>query len=527
MIKPARSQRYFHLRRRGILVAVVCVLLAGLLHHNMESGQAQTGSTLIRIDAATAQERTALVRLGIDIVNADLAGLTARVTPKQLSAIAAAGFAYERLAQVQTDGHVDPAFHTFDELVAELEAAAATFPDICQLSIIGTSIEGRPIYALKISDHPTLDEDEPEALLFALTHAREHLSAEMALYIIQFLTENYGTDGAITNLVNQREIWILPNVNPDGDVYDIEGGYYHSWRKNRRPNGDGSFGVDLNRNYAYNWGCCGGSSDWPGDNNYRGPEAFSEPETSAIRDFALAHPDLTAAISFHTYSELILWPFGYTYDPLPADMDPIDHQAFVAIGNAMAALNGYTPTQSSGLYITDGSSDDWLYGERGIFAFTFELYPRGASPGFYPPGSVIERETGRNRSAIEYFLGIADNPRKTAGVGGDVTPPTISITGPADGAYVSGPLHVTANATDDVGVTLVEFLVDGQAAGLDDEAPYEFHWDGEPTLGKVTIQARAYDAGHNAGESGSLTVHRAGDALLRFPLFMRGYPAWQ
>ena len=144
----------------------------------------------------------------------------------------------------------------------------------------------------------------------------------------------------------------------------------------------------------------------------------------------------------------------------------------------MADRNGYTASQASALYLTDGGSDDWLYGERGIFAFTYEMYPTSYSPGFYPPGSIIEQETTRNRSAIEYFLGIADRPRKAVDDGlGDTTSPAVTLSGPAAGAYVSGDLQVTAQATDDVGVTLVEFILNGATVAIDKTAPYELELD--------------------------------------------------
>jgi carboxypeptidase T len=232
----------------------------------------------------------------------------------------------------------------------------------------------------------------------------------MALEVIRLFTEGYGRDPALTNLVNTREIWVLPNINPDGGEYDVATGVYQYWRKNRRPNPGGSIGVDLNRNYGYRWGG-DGSSGTPSDETYRGSAAFSEPETQVVRDFVLAHPDITAAISFHTYAELILYPYGYTYDDLPADMTPVDLMVFRKLAGDMAATNGYTPQQASDLYTTSGDTVDWLYGERHIFGFTFEMYPKGY-PGFYPPGSVIDQETRRNDAAVIYLTSVADNPRK-------------------------------------------------------------------------------------------------------------------
>ena len=238
----------------------------------------------------------------------------------------------------------DSAYHNYAEMTTAIQQIAAAHPDITRVYTAGLSLEGRPILAVKISDAPDVDDPaEPAVLFFALTHAREHLTVEMGLEVIRLFTEGYGADPALTNLVNTREIWVLPNVNPDGGEYDIESGFYQWWRKNRRPNPGGSYGVDLNRNYGYRWGCCGGSSSNPSSELYRGPASFSEPETQVVRDFVLAHPDITAAITFHTYAELILYPYGYTYNNQPSDMDPNDYRAFVALARRMADTNGYTP----------------------------------------------------------------------------------------------------------------------------------------------------------------------------------------
>jgi len=223
-------------------------------------------------------------------------------------------------------------------------------------------------------------------------------------------------------------------MNPDGGEYDIATGSYRSWRKNRQPNSGSSYvGTDLNRNWDYRWGCCGGSSGSTSSETYRGSAAFSAPETARVRDFVDSRvvngeQQITVAIDFHTYSELILWPYGYTTTDVPADMTQDDHDVMVAMGQTMAGMNGYTPEQASDLYITDGTIDDWLYGVYGILNYTFEMYPVTSSQGgFYPPDEVIPAQTSRNRSAILYLLQQADCPYRVIGketqyCGG--TPPT-------------------------------------------------------------------------------------------------------
>jgi carboxypeptidase T len=309
----------------------------------------------------------------------------------------------------------DSRYHNYAEMNAEIDARIAAYPGIMSKRVIGKSYQGRDIVAVKISDNVATDEAEPEVLFTHHQHAREHLTVEMALYLIRELGAGYGSDSRVTNMVNGREIWIVPDLNPDGGEYDIATGSYRSWRKNRQPNsGSTAVGTDLNRNWNYRWGCCGGSSGTASSETYRGSGPESAPEVKVVADFVRSRvvggvQQIKAGIDFHTYSELVLWPFGYTTADTTTGMTADDRNAFAAIGQKMAASNGYTPEQSSDLYITDGSIDDWLWGNQKIFAYTFEMYPSSSSGGgFYPPDEVVERETSRNRDAVLQLLENAD-----------------------------------------------------------------------------------------------------------------------
>ena len=310
-------------------------------------------------------------------------------------------------------------FHTYLEMVAEVKAAALAYPNIVERFSIGKSWKGRELWAVKISDNVTLDESEPEVIFDGLHHADEHMSLEMTLAILGWLTKGYGHDGRITSLVNNREIFIIFAMNPDGATYDIRDRTYHHWRKNFQPTPGSSYvGTDLNRNYDYRWGCCGGSSSNPASSRYRGPSRFSAPETRAFRDFVNSRviggrQQIKTAVSFHTTGRLVMWPYGYTYVDVPADMTATDHRTFVAMGKAMAASNGYKPEQASDLYISSGTSRDWLYGRHHVFSFTFELSPDTAA---YPPDEAIPTETGRNREAILYAIDLANCPYRAIGV---------------------------------------------------------------------------------------------------------------
>ena len=145
-------------------------------------------------------------------------------------------------------------YHDYAEMVADIQQVAGNHPDIFSIFSVGTSYEGRQIWAGKISDNVATDEDEPEVLFTHHQHAREHLTVEMGLYTLHMLTDEYNVDQQITDLVNSREIWIIFDMNPDGGEYDQASGTYRSWRKNRQPNpGTSAVGTDLNRNWGYKW----------------------------------------------------------------------------------------------------------------------------------------------------------------------------------------------------------------------------------------------------------------------------------
>jgi hypothetical protein len=309
------------------------------------------------------------------------------------------------------------AYHTYAELCRTLVAAAAAHPDIARLWSIGRSVQGREIFAMEISTH-LFDGTHPPGVLFdGGTHGLEHLSVEMPLAIMGWLLDGYGSDTTITRLVRTRAVFIVFDVNPDGAAYDIAGGQFHEWRKNRQPNANGTVGTDLNRNYDDHWGCCGLVSSSPGSPYFRGTAPFSAPETTTMRDFAGSlvfdgRQEIRTAVSFHASGRLILWPYGYTRTAIPGDMTSGDHAILVALAGHMAKLDGYRPEQASSLYVDSGTARDWYFGSQGIYAFTVEL-----GTGTYQRSSVIHTETARNRAAILYLIDMAGCPARATSVG--------------------------------------------------------------------------------------------------------------
>lgn len=370
----------------------------------------------------TVAERSALARSGVDVLGGRGGALEVRATDAEAAALRARGVALVPLpglppVPLPRAGTFPPGYtgyHTYDELTAELDALATEYPDLVAVSSYGESFEGRELPLVKVSDDVTADEDEPELLLSCAQHAREHLTVEMCLHAVQRLAAGHGSDPTLTELVNGRELWVMPMANPDGAEYDIASGVFAFWRKNRQPNSDGSVGTDLNRNWAYQWGCCGGSSGDPAGETYRGTAPFTAPETAQLRDWVNSRvlggeQQITAHLDWHTFSELVLWPYGYTGSDAAPGLTAQEAATFRAVGEAMAQTNGYAPQQSSDLYVTDGTVNDWMWAEHGIWSFTLEMYPTSQlQGGFYPPDSVIERETARNDATVDLLLRYAD-----------------------------------------------------------------------------------------------------------------------
>ena len=230
-------------------------------------------------------------------------------------------------------------FFTYDEFLWHLDNMAALYPQlITARQPVGDFItfEGRPIYWVRISDNAQTDEPEPAVLYTALHHAREAVSLSQLIFYMYHVLENYGQDPLITEAVDHTEMYFIPMLNPDGYIYNEvtnpDGG--GMWRKNRRNNGNGTFGVDLNRNYSVAWGGAGTSANGSSD-VYRGPFPMSEPEVQAMEWFADQHQFVTN-VNFHSYADMLLFPWGYT-DAVQCD----DHLSFLRITDMMVADNGY------------------------------------------------------------------------------------------------------------------------------------------------------------------------------------------
>jgi len=335
-------------------------------------------------------------------------------------------------------------YHTFAQLQNILQGIATNYSSITSLFSIGTSYEGRSIWCLEISDNPGVDEGEPGVLFMGVHHAREWPGVEINLHIANNLTSLYGINSTITDFVNNRRIWIIPCMNPDGYYYCHDQG--NDWRKNRHYFPQyGTIGVDLNRNYNGSsngdiwgaWGSIGSGSvtHYPNDEVYCGPGPTSELEIQAICNFFATH-DICASISYHTYQEELYWPWGYTSAHTPDDiyMSSVGTQIAQRI-TRQSGSGTYTPKQAYGLYPTVGDNIDWEYGYthyvlgKTVFAYTIE-----ACADFHPSASYLNQICKENCDGALYLIQEAQNIHDT--VVPRVLPPTLDpLPNDADGNY--------------------------------------------------------------------------------------------
>lgn len=356
------------------------------------------GHRVVRVPLRSVADAAAMDRVSPDRWShrAEVGGYADyRIPPDRLDDLDASALRYQVLiddvqqlidAQREGRGIADDGwfadYKTYDEVSAYADALAAQRPDLATRVSVGTSLEGREIFGLRITG-PGGAGSKPGFLMHGCQHAREWISVMTPMYLAERLLRDYDADSTVRNAVDRVEFYLIPIVNPDGYVYTWTDD--RMWRKNRRE----WYGVDLNRNWGYEWGG-EGSSRFRFSETYRGPSPFSEPETAALRDFMLARPNLAAHIDFHSYSQLILQPWGYT------DNLPPDHALFEFLGgamqNAIDAVHGefyqHGPTYTT-IYPASGVAADWTYGDRGLLGFAIELRDTGRYGFLLPADQII------------------------------------------------------------------------------------------------------------------------------------------
>ena len=348
-------------------------LAAISLHDALLAGRWQDSTLILQLDAQ-AQARLAPHAVSIT---------PAYIWQQQQSAIQ---------PQVLTDSANTipgyPCYATVEETYSQAEQLVRDYPDYASWQKIGSgwsqskNNNGYDLYVLKISNRKAGPVNKAKLLVNSAIHAREYATAALTLAFAKDLLSKAGSDADVDWMLQQNEIHLVLQTNPEGRKIAETG---VSWRKNINDTSCNSstFGVDLNRNFSFGWfSIPNGSSANSCDLTYRGAKAGSEPEVQALEDYARSlYPDKrgpartdaapadTAGIhlDIHSFSELVLWPWGDTETPAP------NGTALKALGHRLAWFNGYVPTQSIGLYPTDGTSDGVSYGELGVAAITFEI----------------------------------------------------------------------------------------------------------------------------------------------------------
>lgn len=332
---------------------------------------------------------------GVDYVDGKIIRMV--VTPAQLEELNVSGHlvtveiadlaAHERriMGWDNPDPNSPADYDTYDEIVTELTNLANTYPDLCQLKTVGTSVNGNFLYALKISKDVNQEDFEPELRLLGAHHGNEAIGAELCLYWTRDLLQNYGSDEDATYIVDHYELWSQPVVNADG--------YIATTRANAN-------NYDLNRNYSYMWDPLHGSS---------GPNPFSEPETQAVRDYSIWDGptdtnNFVASLTYHSGAKCCNTVWNYAdaefedgeYHPTPDD-------ALVMWWGGIYTNNcpqpGFYLTNGCDWYATWGDTNDWSYGERGDMDYTIEVY----SPGYNPPASQIPTIYDYHKTSMTLF----------------------------------------------------------------------------------------------------------------------------
>jgi hypothetical protein len=367
------------------------------------------GHKVVRVDIRTPEQLQTMLRLSPDpwFCEARPGPLDFRVPPEALPALDASGLRYtvfidnvQALIDAERDRLRGPVvrggwFTDYKDYAAVdqyVDTLVALRPDLVSRIDLGASLEGRPIFGVRIAnDAAGGGRCKPGIFLHSCQHAREWISVMVNMYLADALVRRYDTDPVVRDLVDRCEFFVVPISNPDGYVYSWTTN--RLWRKNRRNNGNGTFGVDTNRNWGYQWGVSlphgsAGNAN-PGSDVYWGASPFSEPEDRALRDFVLSHVNIRTDNDIHSYGPYILWPWGYSPNPSP------DQSIFNAVGTAMQqtiqGVHGVRYTAGplyTTLYPVSGGSIDWHYGARGVYSYSYEL--RGNPGGFVlPPDQII------------------------------------------------------------------------------------------------------------------------------------------
>ncbi len=417
-------------------------------------------------------------------------------------------------------------YRTVEETFATAQNLAATYPTLATWFDVGDSWDkaragGAPGYDIMVLrlTNSALPGPKPRLLLNAAIHAREYTTAELVTRFAEHLLAGYGNDADATWMLDHHELHMLLQSNPDGRKRAEAGA---SWRKNVDSDFCGTSsaqGIDLNRNFSYNWGCCGGSSASGCSETYRGPSAGSEPETQALRSYMLSiFPDYgdpqTAPIpvgaaglfiDVHSSGQLVMWPWGYTASPAP------NGTQMQTLGRRFAYYNGHTPFQANNLYTTDGTTRDYGYGELGVASYTFEL-----GTAFFQDCATFENTIlPTNRNALLYALRVTRAPYALP-----AGPDALALASVPSGSVNVGQALLLSATLDDT-------RFGGSGEPVQAVASAEVFVDTPPWMpGAVGLPLQASDGAFDESvEAAQVTLATGSWATGRHTLFVRGRDA--
>jgi carboxypeptidase T len=367
---------------KAVVAGGLSLILSGVsLGHSVDLNQTPVVTITSVALSKDKSELKNLIAEGYDIAGIDFEKSTVDVmtaTKDEGVALGFYGFKVKSQKTIDTMLAPDSSYKTPEEIQSFVRNIANAYPGLVRVESIGKSHENRDIWAVKITDNPEVRErDEPTIFFNAMHHAREVMGPEVAIDTIEFLLANYGSDADVTRWLNENEVWIVPMLNPDGNnkVWTSNS----MWRKNTRE----GYGVDINRNYPYAWNTCNGSSGSTSNDTYRGPSAGSEPEAQALMNL-VARIQPVFSISYHSYSELVIYPYG-------CEGQRTETKSVVeSIGKDLASLvqkdsgsGGYAPgTSWELLYSVDGGDIDWMYNVHHVIPYVIEV--NASAQGFQP-----------------------------------------------------------------------------------------------------------------------------------------------
>jgi len=537
---------------RSLTMVLLVAMVVGLtfLAPAPAPAQAPQTSTVVRLYFKDRDQLNAVSgELDIWEVDLDAGYAVAKVTPEQYKWLQGLGHELQvdaaKTEQLGIQAPLDPRFYYFDDYYQNsygryvkgfLQDTAYVYPDLTELYDVGNAWQAghggyaRDIWALRITNEDPAYGDiasKPAFFLHAQVHAREVSTPELAIRYIRHLIQGYngqggyGVDADATWLVNHNVAYVMVMANPDGHYVNEQN--TGAYRRKNMDNDDGctdpnSWGVDLNRNHSFKWGCCGGSSEQPCAETYRGPARGSEPETQAFQTFFAsvmldqngnngddelpsAAPENTTGtfLSLHSYADEILWPWGFTTSPAP------NGAQLQTIGRKLAYYNGFDPTGF--LYTVDGDTHDWTYGKFGIASYVFEVGSGYSGCGdFFPAYGCIDGIDGmprnfwaENRPTFLYLHKTARTPYMTS-----YGPDTQNVSVNPSSVPQGTPTQLTANLADHryggdplQPIAGAEYFVD--APGADGTgtamAPVDGAWGGTNENGQATVDTSALSVG--------------------------------